>query len=121
MLARYHRWIFENCKGESVLTLRTWVIQEAEFQTIASETVHGLAGRVAAERVAPTGARSRHQRTFFGNTKGNADVKKLICKICGGSHGAWNCTEFVHLSLPDRWNTAKELQLCFRCLGENHI
>ena len=121
MLARYHRWIFENCKEESVLTLRTWVIQEAEFQTIASETVHGLAGRVAAETVAPTGARSRHQRTFFGNTKGNADVKKLICKICGGSHGAWNCTEFVHLSLPDRWNTAKELQLCFRCLGENHI
>ena len=42
MLARYHRWIFENSKQESVLTLRTWVIQEADFQTIAAETVHGL-------------------------------------------------------------------------------
>ena len=47
MLARYHRWIFENKMPESVVTLRTWVIQESEFQTIASETVHGLTGKVA--------------------------------------------------------------------------
>ena len=44
MLARYHRWIFENSLSESVLTLRTWVIQESEFQTVASETVHGVTG-----------------------------------------------------------------------------
>ena len=44
MLAHYHRWIFENSKEESVIALRTWILQEAEFQTIASETVHGLKG-----------------------------------------------------------------------------
>ena len=42
MLTQYHRWIFENHKDESVMTLRTWVLREAEFRTIASETVHGL-------------------------------------------------------------------------------
>ena len=31
ILTQYHRWIFENQKDESVMTLRTWVLQEAEF------------------------------------------------------------------------------------------
>ena len=44
LLARYHRWVFENSASGSVLTLRTWVIQESEFQTVATETVHGLTG-----------------------------------------------------------------------------
>ena len=121
MLARYHRWIFENIKQESVLMLRTWVIQEADFQTIAAETVHGLSGNVVNETTAPTGARNKYQITFFGDTKGNRDVKKLTCKVCGSSHGAWNCANFIHLSLPDRWDTAKDLKLCFRCLGDNHF
>ena len=41
MLARYHRWVFEYNKEESVLALREWIIQESEFQTIATETVRG--------------------------------------------------------------------------------
>ena len=42
MLADYHRWIFETKTPESVVALKTWVFQESTFQTIASETVHGL-------------------------------------------------------------------------------
>ena len=71
------------------------MIQEAEFQTIASETVHGLSGKVENETTAPTEARNRYQRTFFGDKKGNRDVKKLLCKVCGSSYGAWNCATFV--------------------------
>ena len=59
--------------------------------------------------------------TFSGDTRGNCDVKKLTCKVCGSSHGAWNCAHFIHLSLPDRWDTAKDLKLCFRCLWDNHF
>ena len=36
MLAQYHRWIFENHRWESVETLKEFVLQEAEFQTVAS-------------------------------------------------------------------------------------
>ena len=50
------------------------MIIEAEFQTIASETVHGLSGKVVTETIAPTGARNKYQRTFFGDNKGNRDV-----------------------------------------------
>ena len=42
MLASYHRWIFENNHLESVETLRDWLVQEAEFQTIAAETIKGI-------------------------------------------------------------------------------
>ena len=42
MLAQYHRWIFENHRWESVETLKEFVLQEAEFQTVASETIRGV-------------------------------------------------------------------------------
>ena len=42
MLARYHRWVYENLKINSVETLREWAIQESQFHTIAHETVRGL-------------------------------------------------------------------------------
>ena len=42
MLVRYHRWVWENYKSESVETLRDWVLQESQFQTIAYETIKGL-------------------------------------------------------------------------------
>ena len=41
MLAHYHRWIHENGRWQSVETLREFIIQEPEFQTVASETIHG--------------------------------------------------------------------------------
>ena len=50
MLARYHRWVFETSITESVAALRKWVIQEAEFQTVASETMHGLTGKLIRTR-----------------------------------------------------------------------
>ena len=45
MLANYNRWVFEQKKVECVETLREWIIQEAEFQTVAAETLCGLIGK----------------------------------------------------------------------------
>ena len=42
MLASYHRLVFENNISESVITIKTWLVQESEFQTIANETIHGF-------------------------------------------------------------------------------
>ena len=39
MLAQYQWWVFENCHWKSVETLKKFVVQEAEFQTVASETI----------------------------------------------------------------------------------
>ena len=64
MLARYHRWVFEYGKEESVLALREWIIQESEFQTIATETVRSLSSKSAkpSSRQVP---RFGNQRTFL--------------------------------------------------------
>ena len=45
LLVIYHRWVFENRKTESVLTLRDWMLQEVEFLTTASETIYGCITR----------------------------------------------------------------------------
>ena len=119
MLTQYHRWIFENHKEESVLTLRMWVLQE-EFMTIASETVHGFTGTMANNNQARPVPRYGNQRTFFGETEDLQNIQKLICRECGEQHGIWSCQIFTQRSVRDRWTVAKWLQLCFRCLGEGH-
>ena len=57
MLARYQRRMFENNREESVISLRTWVLQESEFQTIASEKVRGVSGKLSDE---PTRSTREH-------------------------------------------------------------
>ena len=49
MLTNYHWWVFENHREESVELLRKWIIQEADFQARALETVQGLTTRVEGE------------------------------------------------------------------------
>ena len=41
MLANYNRWMFEHTNVEYIETLCEWIIQEAEFQTVAPETLCG--------------------------------------------------------------------------------
>lgn len=120
MLTYYHRWIFENHKTESVEVLREWVIREAEFQTKALETVQGLTGKV--ETRSNTRGMSH---TFFGRSSSGGRIESQIgnriCKVCSKQHGVWACKEFKELEIPKRWDCAKRLKLCFRCLGEGHV
>ena len=65
MLAKYHRWIFETKTQESVHALKTWVFQKSEFQTIATETVHGTIGSACSKLPQPT-PNGNSETTFFG-------------------------------------------------------
>ena len=123
MLTHYHRWVFENRKIESVEVLREWVIQEAEFQTKAVEAVQGLTGRVDTRSNNTRGSGVSH--TFFGrsNSGGIAELQaeNRNCKVCNKQHGVWACSEFKKLEVSKRWDFAKKMKLCFRCLGEGHL
>ena len=68
MLARYHRWVFECNKEESVLSLREWILQESEFQSIATEAVRGVSGKATKPPYRST-PRQGNQRTFFGEAE----------------------------------------------------
>ena len=73
MLANYHRWIYEQRRPECMESLREWVIQEAEFQTVASETIRGL-----------TYKQREGAKTFFGQAEIKGKVS--ICKVCRKNH-----------------------------------
>ena len=126
MLAKFHRWIFESQTPESVEALKTWVFQESLFQTIASETVHGITGTLwnacrQSSQASSTCEREHVcQRTFFGEMMNNYSIKNTSCQICGRDHKIWSCQKFMEKHVSRRWDTAKRFKLCFRCLGDGH-
>ena len=83
MLANYNRWVFEHKKSECAETLQEWIIQEAEFQTVAAETLCGVTGR-----------RRERVQTFFGQTRAPGKANNLDCETCRKDHPLWRCKEF---------------------------
>ena len=123
LLAKYHRWVFETETPESVFALKTWVFQESAFQTIASETVHGITGTFSntwsqSSQASPT---FNDQITFFGEMIDHNSINNTACQICRRDHKIWTCLKFIEKSVSQRWDTAKRFKLCFRCLGDGHI
>ena len=123
LLVKYHRWVFETETPESVFALKTWVFQESAFQTIASETVHGITGTFSntwsqSSQALPT---FNNQRTFFGEMIDHNSINDTACQICRKDHKIWTCPKFMEKSVSQRWDTAKRFKLCFRCLGDGHI
>ena len=131
MLAQYHRWLFENGKLESVETLRKWVMQEAEFRTVAHETVRGFSNQE--NDVGNRKGKPLKIRSYFttGENNQNAENRRSgysindifgrrTCKICGSQHGVWKCESFRKMDVSKRWEMAKQQKLCYRCLGDNH-
>ena len=84
LLAKYHRWVFETQTPESVFALKTWVFQESAFQTIASETVHGITGtfRNSCSQSAQASPTCNNQRTFFGVMMERYSINDTACQIC---------------------------------------
>ena len=108
MSASYHRWIFENNHLESVETLRDWLVQEVEFQTIAAETIKGIMDQ----------KKMKHSMGSFFSDQKTSSFRR--CKICNGKHGIWSCEVFQRMDISNKWNAVKKEKLCFCCLGDDH-
>jgi len=100
-MASYHRWVYENHRIECVEVLREWVIQEAEFQVKALETVQGISYSKPSkfEGNVTTKPAQEHPRTFFGKSNSSSEIPSVLhinrpCWVCGRSHGAWVCGSF---------------------------
>ena len=94
---------------ESVETLRIWIVQQAEFHTIASETVQGLTNGERDE----TGLRKR-SKAFFGNNPEVERKEMLHFEVRGNDHGIWNYKNFKRMSVDKMWEVAKQLKLCYQ-------
>ena len=110
MLARYHRWVFEYKKEESLLLLCKWMLQESEFQTLFAVCQESLQNH----------HRQGNQRSFFGEADSVPNSKKMPCLDCKKDYGIWSCPKFNRRKVAERWSFAKHNQLCFRCLAQGH-
>ena len=45
---------------------------------------------------------------------------KLECFVCKGEHALTSCETWKRLTVNERWELAKKLGLCFRCLKTGH-
>ena len=88
LLTQYNLWIFENRRRECVETLKMWMIQEAEFHTVARETVHG----VSSDRTSSgsRGFAGEKKATFFGATEDRQQVNHFQLGKSGVTHGEYS-------------------------------
>ena len=123
LLAQYRRWVVEHSKQESVLTLLDWITLEADIQMSASETIKGIDGPSSqasqSEQWNYSSAAKASHRLYLANTKGATVV--VQCPVCNEEHKIWNCSKFKDMSASQRWMKAKQLMLCYRCLGSSHM
>ena len=103
LLARYHRWLFENNMTESELALKTWVSQESYFHTIASETVHGLTGQTANTKLTQSTPNRIEHRTLFIRTEACQPQPIQPCQTCKKQHRIGECHEFIQKDLSESW------------------
>ena len=112
-------------------TLKKRVTQEAEFRTVAHETVHGFSNQE--NDVGNRKGKALKKRSYCttGENKQNAENKRsgystsatfgrCTCKICGNQHRVWRCERFRKMDVSKRWEIAKQQKLRYRCLGDNH-
>ena len=111
MLTSYRRWIIDNNKDECMKSLREYVHKEAEFHSVAFETIHGMGKRVHEDA---SSVADSSQKTLFGN------LKESQKQICNQNHPIWKCFKLQNLTAQQRWQMIQKLNLCYCCLGKNH-
>jgi len=109
LIVKYQDWLRERGLQGSVRDLYRFVNDEAESWMTAAETIKGL----NPERARTTGSTLAVPQVTI--------VKKWKCKLCSGEHGLWQCNTFKELPVEKRWEKAKELRACFRCLSTSHM
>ena len=109
LLSQYYRWVKEKGKLESLEELREWVAEEAEYQIQASEVKNGVSSA--------NGKNVKWPRLYFGT----GDKRDRPCKVCNQKHPIWKCEVLKGMETKKKWETAKKLGLCYRCLGKGHL
>ena len=97
-LAHYHRWMYENGRWESVESLKEFIVQEAEFQTVASETIRRV-NTASKSFEQKRNRKDSEKSTFFGRDQKTENHRKTAYmsrprKVCNGPHGDWRLEKF---------------------------
>ena len=121
LLAQYYRWIKENHEHESREKLKDWIAEEAEYRIQAAEIRNGIGSDTKTRENKVPWKRREGSTKSFVSTSGGVEPKIQRCKLCGHSHPIWHCNVFKGRPVERRWETAKRLGLCYRCLRNDHL
>ena len=113
LIVKYQDWLRENHMEGTVCNLYTFVNEEAESWMTAVETVKGLG---------PDKPRSHSGGRTLTVPEVKTEERRSTwkCQLCSQEHGLWKCDRFKSLPVDERWNKARELKVCFRCLSGSH-
>ena len=122
LLTDYFRWRSDHREPETVQTLLAWLTQEADFRTVAEETLQHSDGkdpRPTPVKNTQLQQSSRHstQPTASSLTVSSANAPQ--CEFCGRMHEAKVCT--VIKEVGRRKEVLKDNGRCYVCLQKNHI
>ena len=116
----YSHWLNMHSKIPSVTNLSDWLKKEVAIKIEAAEMAHGLEQKPLGDPQFKRGNGSR-PRTFFTEVDKKSNQLRPPCQFCGqDSHPIWYCKKYETLAVDQRWKTAKEKALCFRCLSKDH-
>ena len=120
---RGQRWLFESRRYENVETLCEWVIREAEFQAVASETVHGLASSESSYpyRKSHQGPvrNQRAQILWQSNMKLRRGASSALTVVISTAYRTASCS--IRFMCRNTGRLQKDNRLCFRCLSDSNI
>ena len=122
-LEMYSRWLGENSREQSVISLSDWLKEEAKIRVEAMEMGHGIRNDVIDSR--QNQERYRYKKSYMVQSEHGNNPPWLqrfrLCSCCGASdHKVWKCKVYRSADVDERWRIAKEKRLCFRCLGNDH-
>ena len=116
----YSRWLNVHSKTPSVTNLCDWLKKEVAIKMEAAEMAHGLEQKPLGDPPFKR-ASGLKPRTFFSEVDKKSNQQRPPCQFCGqNSHPIWYCKKYEALVVDQRWKTAKEKALCFRCLSKDH-
>ena len=95
--------------------------EEAEYRVQASEIRNRIGVDAKTTEKTVSWRRSDNCAKSFVSSRWSGEPKYQKCKLCGHIHPIWLCDVFRGRSVERRWETAKRLGLCYRCLGNDHL
>lgn len=113
-MSQYICWVREKKRVESLITLKDWTAEDADYKIHFTEIKHGL-------KSGNSSGKFHYRRSKSFGINQVDDKRKGKAKVCGASHAVWNCDVFKSRSIQEKWATAEKLGLCYRCLGDDHL
>ena len=143
LVASFHRWLNEQKLNGNVMSLRSFVLLESEFEIIAEEIDRGFSSsevdtnffvsdnsevekqdyKICKENYIGTlglDSDTNVDRNIFLSCS-NHQKESIICSICKEKHKIIECPTFLSLTVEERKKLVMKYGLCFGCIERGHI